>query len=133
MEESRKNEITIDQDGIIHVAIYGYLVKDEIIRMREELLALRSQINGKRLRIFADITKFNGISFDARIEGVSSVKVFEEIAQVAVVGTSFLQTILSVIIVAVFGLGHKLRVFKTKEEAIAWLKEEQYKDIHFIK
>ncbi len=133
MSESKQNEIYLDKDGIVRATLNGRLIKDEIVRLRDELLEFRTQIQGKRLRLLVDIANLKGISFDARIEGISTVRVFEEIAQVAIIGADLFQSILSFFVVSLFGIGHKLRLFKNREEAINWLKEEQYKDTHFIK
>jgi hypothetical protein len=125
--ENRDNEIRIGEnrlhlteDNIICIVNIGEIDEKTALAMKEAVLGLMNRVEGK-VHTLTDLNKAGKTSPEAR-------KVFKELALHEKQGKNAffgMHPVARVLTAFFMGLSPKkdIRFFKTKEEALAWLKE----------
>ena len=115
-----KNRLYLGEDNIIHVANVGEVDEKMAIAIKEAVLKLMNMVKGK-VHTLTDLNRAGKTLPAAR-------KVFQELADHEKQGESAFFGMHSVArVLASFVMGtikkKDMRFFKTKEKALAWLKE----------
>ncbi len=115
-----KNRLYLGEDNIIHVANVGEIDEKMAIAIKEAVLKLMNMANGK-VHTLTDLNRAEKTSSAGR-------KVFKELAEHEKQGKNAFFGMHPVArVLASFFMGttkkKEMRFFKTKEEALAWLKE----------
>lgn len=114
------NSIYLGRDNILHLTISGEVDEETQIGINEACYRLMNMVEGK-VNTLIDLNKAGKTSTGARKRQVELAG-HEKVGRVAIFG---LHPIARVIASFVMGLSRNKdwRLFKTREEALAWLKE----------
>ncbi len=117
-----KNRLYLSDDNILYVTVLEEVDEKTSTMMRESSDKFATMVGGK-LNLLVDLNKAGMPSRGARKEGQKAFE-GERIGKVAFFG---LHPVARVIASFVIGVTKKrdIRFFKTKEEALAWLKEDK--------
>jgi len=115
-----KNTLYLSDDNILNITNIGEIDEKTAIAMKEAVHSLMNRVEGK-VHTLTDLNKARKISPEAR-------KVFKELAEHEKQGKNAffgMHPVARVLTAFFMGLSPKkdMRFFKTKEEALAWLKE----------
>ena len=115
-----KNTLYLTEDNILCITNIGEIDEKTAIAMKEAVHSLMNRVEGK-VHTLTDLNKARKISPEAR-------KVFKELAEHEKQGKNAffgMHPVARVLTAFFMGLSPKkdMRFFKTKEEALAWLKE----------
>jgi len=115
-----KSRFYFGEDGIMYVEIAGKQDVTEALAMRDAYLKLLNKVDGK-VKIFVNSSEGKQPTNEAR-------KIFSELTnheQCGKVAVLCLNPVARVIASFVFGVSKNknMKIFKTKEEALAWLNE----------
>jgi hypothetical protein len=116
-----KNKLYFGEDNILYITVLGD-VNDEIsMKIKEVSDKFTAMVEGK-LNLLVDLNKTGIPSADARKKGLEGFE-GEKIGKIAFFG---LHPVARVIASFIMGITKKedIRFFKTREEALAWLKGE---------
>jgi hypothetical protein len=115
-----QSRLDVDEDKTIHVTIGGEFEEDTVLAFRESFEALTRSFEG-RANCIIDLNKAGKPSAQARRAGIEAFS-NDKVGKIALFG---LNPIARVVASFVMGRSMKkdMRFFKTKEEALAWLKE----------
>ena len=116
-----KNRMYLGEDNILHLAILGEIDEEIEIGINEASLKLANMVDGK-VNVLVDLNKAGKTSPEAR-KKQKEISEHEKVGKVALFG---LHPVARVIAAFMMGISEKkdMRFFKTKEEALAWLKGE---------
>ncbi len=110
----------LDEDNIIYAAPIGDIDEKMAIAIKENILKLANMVDGK-VNSIIDLNKVGKPSIKARMIGKEALG-HEKVGKLAFYGLHPVAKIL-----ASFAMGvsdnNNMRFFKTKKEALAWLKE----------
>lgn len=120
-DENMTSNVYLDKDGIVHIESIGFQTEDESLKVREKVLELGKKVPGK-IRILNDLTKMTKSTSGSRKVTVDSIKL-EDVGKVASFGASTFNRVVASFIIKASGMEHKVKHFKTKEEALRWLKD----------
>ena len=117
----RRNRIYLGEEGIIYMTAVGEQDEKIAIDFRDAFIKIANVVEGK-IDLLIDANKAGQPSSKARKIIQEGVLKYEKTGKVAVFGAS---PPVRVIASFVMGVTRKkdMRFFKTKEEALAWLKE----------
>ena len=126
MEEKKRdfwigdNHTYLDADNILNAIIAGEWNENTAIAVREAALKFINMVDGK-VDFLVDLDKAGKQSPETR-KGARKLIEHEKIGKVAIFG---LHPVARVLASFIMGVTKKedMRFFKTKEEALAWLKE----------
>jgi len=115
-----ENRLYLGEDNILHVTIVGDIDDEKAIAVREANFTFRDMIEGKA-RVLCDLNRSGKHSSGAR-KIWQQMSEDEQAGKIAMYG---MHTVARVISSFVMGVTRKkdMRFFKTKEEALAWLKD----------
>ena len=115
-----ENRFYFDEDDIIHVELIGDYDVQEALLLRDAYLELLNMVKGK-VNTFIDNSRTGKHSQEAR-KILSEMIKNEQRGKIAVLG---LNPVARMIASLILGSSKKkdTHIFKTKEEALAWLKE----------
>lgn len=110
----------LGDDNILYIDVVGELTDDMAEPLKEGALKLMNMVPGK-VNVLADLNKVGIPSAKVREKGMEAAE-YEKAGKVALFG---MHAVARVIASFWIGLAKKkeIRFFKTKEEALAWLKE----------
>ena len=116
-----KNRLYLGEDNTLYLSIFGEIDEKIEIRMNEASLKLVNMVEGK-VNALIDLNKAGKTSPGARMRQ-KEISKHEKIGKIALFG---LHPVARVIAAFVMGRSRNkdMRFFKTKEEALAWLKGE---------
>lgn len=115
-----ENRLYLGEDNILDITNIGEIDEKTAIAMKEAVLKLMNMVEGK-VHTLTDLNKAGKTTPEAR-------KIFQELAEYEKQGKTVLfgmHPVARVLASFVMGVSKKedMRFFKTKEEALAWLKE----------
>jgi len=115
-----ENRIYLGEDNILYLTIFGEVDEKIEIGINEAVLKLINMVEGK-VNTLIDLNKVGKTSTEAR-KKQKEISEHEKIGKVALFG---LHPVAKVIASFFMGISKKkdIRFFKTREEALAWLKE----------
>jgi hypothetical protein len=115
-----KNRLYLDDEGILHVTLIGEVDMEMAIELNQVYYRFLEMIEGE-LNCFVDLNKAGKQSSEVRRKG-REILDDERIGKTALFG---LHPVAKVLASFVMGVTEKkdISFFKTKEEALAWLKE----------
>jgi hypothetical protein len=115
-----KSKIFIDDDGIIHDIAEGSSNKEIATQIKETILSLAENRNGKS-HVICDLTNAGIPTYEARkiYAGIANEK---KIGKVAMIGSNTISRIIAAFTLKIMR-NTNTRFFKSKEAAIKWLKE----------
>ena len=115
-----ENRLYLGEDNILYETIVGDVDEKIAIAFKEASLEIRSNVKGK-MKVLVDLTRAGKPTAEARKIGKERLE-NERIGKVALFG---LHPVARVIASFVMGVTKKkdMQFFKTKEEALAWIKE----------
>ena len=115
-----ENGLYLDTDNIIHITILGELDEETQVGINDAGYKLMNTVEGK-VHALVDLNKAGKVSPEARKRQVE-ISEHEKTAKIALFG---LHPVARVIASFFMGISRNkdMRFFKTKEEALAWLKE----------
>ena len=115
-----ENRLYLDEDNIIRITIVGELDEETQIGINEVGYKLMNTLEG-RVYALIDLNKAGRVSPGARKRQVE-ISEHEKTAKVALFG---LHPVARVVASFFMGISQKkdMRFFRTREEALAWLKE----------
>jgi len=117
-----ENRLYLGEDNILYITNIGEIDEETAIAIRDAVLKLMNMVKGK-VHTLTDLNKAGKASPEAR-------KIFNELAEHEKQGKNAffgMHPVARVITSFFIGVSKKkdMRFFKTKEEALAWLKEAQ--------
>lgn len=115
-----KNRMNLGDDNILYHTVVGDVDEKIAIEIKEAGITLANMVEGK-VDTLIDLNNAGKASYNARKIAVESYT-HEKFRKIAMFG---LHSVARVLASFVIGVSKKkdLRFFKTKEEALAWLKE----------
>ena len=112
----------LGEDDIMYVELVGEYDSHSALALRDAFLKLLNNVNGK-VNIFVDNSRSGKPSQEAR-ETFAEMIEHEQCGKIAVFGLNPVTRV-----IASFVLGNSknknTQIFKTKDEALAWLKEDK--------
>ena len=110
----------LGEDNIIYVTIVGELNEKNTIAMRNIFYSLLSKVDGK-VKVFADNNRSKKPTAEAR-KIFKEMTEHEKVGKIAILG---LHPVARMLAAFITGLSRNkdIQVFKTKKEALAWLKK----------
>ena len=122
MEYSNKN--FIGEDGLIHQEYYGYqtaeTVKEDMRRMGDLIEKLHAQ--SKSANMLLDLSGITGQDSGTRAEAFKAVKSLNY-DKMALYGMNPFLKYVAKFVISTTGMGSKIGLFGSKEEATSWLKQ----------
>ncbi len=109
------------EDGIMYVEIAGKQDVEEAVAMRDAYLKLVDKVDGK-VKIFVNNSEAKQPTNEAR-KIFSELTSHEQCGKVAVLGLNPVARVIASFVLGV-SKNKNMKIFKTKEEALAWLEEE---------
>ncbi len=123
-------EIKVNDNNIVNIAIIGDLLDDKIEKLTSSLYEATQIIRDiysnthKRVKVMIDLSNFNGKytvkSFNAWVNFADNTKQYAE--KSAVFGGSNIEKMAAEMVITVAGRTDSIKIFRTKEEALVWLK-----------
>ncbi len=115
-----KNRLYLDEDNTLHISDVGKIDEKIAILCKNAAFKLMSMVEGK-VNVFIDIDQAEKQSAEVR-KGWKEFSEHRKLGKIALFG---MHPVARVVASFVMGTTKKkdLRFFKTKEEALAWLKE----------
>lgn len=111
-----ENRYYLDEDNILYITPVGKLDEKIALAVKEACLKLMNMVEGK-IKVFVDLNKAGEHSSKAR-KIVREISENEKVGKTAVFGIHPVARV-----IASIGMREDMCFFKTKEEALAWLKE----------
>ena len=115
-----ENRFYLDEDGIMYVEIAGEHDKQIALEMKDAFLKLLGMSEGK-VDIFADNSRAGKPSVEAR-EMFRVLSENEQCGKVAIFGQNPVARVISSFVIGL-SKNKDMRIFKSKDEALLWLKE----------
>ena len=118
-----ENRMYLGEDNILYITLVGEMDEKMAIAFIEAVQRLENMVDGK-VNLFADINKAGKQSPVARELYRERTETSEKLGKVAIFG---LHPVARVLASFVMEISQKkdMRFFKTKEEALAWLKGDE--------
>ena len=116
-----ENRYYLGEDNILHITNVGPLDTEQAAAVREALTKLKSMFKGK-VDVLVDLNKAGQASSKAR-EIFKGMSEDENVGRIAIFGVHPVAKVLASFFMEV-SKNRNMRFFKTKEEALEWLKEE---------
>jgi len=115
-----ENRFYLGENNILYETIVGEIDEKTALASKEATIKMRSKVEG-RLNILIDLTRAGKPTPEARKIGQEELE-HETVGKVALFG---MHPVARVIASFVMGVSSKkdMRFFKTREKALAWLKE----------
>ena len=114
-----ETRMVLGEDNILHVTIVGKQDKEIARAMVDALMSFFSMVEGK-LTILADNSRGKKPTREAR-DIFREFSAHPKMGKVAVVGMNPVARVMSAFIIGLSS-NRDMRIFKTEEEALAWLK-----------
>lgn len=116
-----KSKVYLDDDNIIHVDSIGEQDEREALEGKNKVLELAEKLQGK-CKILNDLTNMGKSRPESRKIMIESLK-HKKVGKVANFGANTVSRFIASVMIKASGTEDKVRMFKTKEEALKWLKE----------
>ena len=116
-----ENRLYLGEDNVVHLISSGEKDKTIAIAVKNAYIKMANTVEGK-IHLLMDVNKSGQPSSEARRIFQEGILEYEKTGKVALFG---LHPVARVITSFIIGVTKKkdIRLFKTKEEALAWLKE----------
>jgi len=126
--EEEKNKVWLDENGIVNVKVVGATTEEDIEELDRKVKEFSRKVPTRR-RVLVDLTECDPLLYQTskeRKRGAEVIRgIFDNVAlkKTALFSESItMRTIVSFIAVAT-GRQEDIGIFKTREEALKWLKK----------
>lgn len=118
------NTLEILPDGIMQLTQRGFQTGASVVQYQTPMdeLTVKFHQQGKKSLILVDMTDVTGHDAEAREKGEANMK--GDFDAMAICGTNTTIRILVSFIVEVKGMGGRVKLFKTRDEGLKWLREQ---------